>query len=266
MDRPKRRRLTLVVCVLLAGAAVLLLDRQWTSAPNVVPAPANVMGGQVVERRPATVQPTTVQGAAPSAPAPSRLSLATATGFWGRVIDASTQQPVTEFEVQLVRLRREAHTEDEPITRSFASTTGRFSWADVAAGTWRAAVAAPGYQMFNVDEFQISAGKATRELVMPLLRGFAVRGHVFELSTRAAIVGATISFQQAGVPESFGKSRAYAESKQDGSFMLDGIPGGDVVLTVGARDHAYRELAIVVNEYTPAQEIGLSAGGTIAGW
>jgi hypothetical protein len=266
MDRPKQRRLILVVFVLLAGGALLLLDRPWTSAPNVAPAPADVLGGQVLERRPETVQPATVEAAAPSAPAsPSPLPPATATGFWGRVIDASTHQPVTEFEVQLVRVRRDASAEDAPITRSFESRTGRFAWTDVAAGTWRAAVAAPGYQMFNVDDFQVSAGTATREFVMPLLRGFAVRGHVFELSTGTAIIDARISFQQAGVAETFSKSRAYAESKEDGSFTLDGIPGGDIVLTVGARDHAYHELAIVVDEYTPPQEIGLSAGGTIAG-
>jgi hypothetical protein len=119
--------------------------------------------------------------------------------------------------------------------------------------------------MFNVDEFQVSAEGPTRELVIPLLRGFAVRGHVFELSTRAAIVDARISFQQVGVAESFSRSRAFAESNENGSFTLDGVPGGDIVLTVGARDHAYRELAVAVDEYTPPQEIGLSSGGTIAG-
>ena len=265
MDRPKHRRLILVGFV-LAGGALLLLGRQWTSAPNAVPAAANVPSRQLVERQPEKVEPATVQAAAPSAlVSPSSAPPATATGFRGRIIDAVTHQPVTEFEVRLIRVRREAYTEDEPITRSFESTTGRFSWADVAAGTWRAAVTAPGYQMFNVDNFQISAGTATREFLMPLLRGFAVRGHVFELSTGAGIVDAKISFQQMGVSESFGKSRAYAESKEDGSFTLDGIPGGEIILTVGARDHAYRELGIVVDEYTPPQEIALSTGGTIAG-
>lgn len=265
MDRPKHRRLILVGFV-LAGGALLLLGRQWRSAPNAVPAAANVPSRQLVERQPEKVEPATVQAAAPSAlVSPSSAPPATATGFRGRIIDAVTHQPVTEFEVRLIRVRREAYTEDEPITRSFESTTGRFSWADVAAGTWRAAVTAPGYQMFNVDNFQISAGTATREFLMPLLRGFAVRGHVFELSTGAGIVDAKISFQQMGVSESFGKSRAYAESKEDGSFTLDGIPGGEIILTVGARDHAYRELGIVVDEYTPPQEIALSTGGTIAG-
>src|SRR5262249_4778070 len=57
----------------------------------------------------------------------------------------------------------------------------------------------------------------------------------------------------------------YAKSKEDGSFVLDGVPGGDITLTVGARDHAYREIEIAVDEKTLPQEIALSSGGTIAG-
>ena len=263
MDRPKHRRLIVVGFVLLAGGVLLLLGHQWTSERNAVPAAANVTSRQLVERQPEKVEPATVRAAAPASPlAPPP---ANASSFRGRIIDAVTQEPVTEFEVQLIRVRREAYTEDAPITRSFESTTGRFAWADVAAGTWRAAVTAPGYQIFNLDEFRISAGRAPREFVMPRLRGFAVNGRVFELSTGAGIVDARISFQQVGVAETFSRSRVYAVSKEDGSFTLDGIPGGDIVLTVGAQDHAYRELGIVVDEYTPSQEIALSTGGTIAG-
>lgn len=260
-----RRPLILLGFMLLAGGVLLLLG-QWTSAPNPVPVPANMPTRQLVEPQPEKVEPATVEAAALSAPAPpSAPPSASATGFRGRIIDAVTRQPVQEFEVQLIRVRWEAHTEDEPITRSFKSATGRFSWDDVAAGTWRAAVSAPGYQMFNLDDFQISAGRATREFLMPLLHGFAVRGRVLELSTGAGIVDAGISFRQVGVSETFGRSRTYAKSKEDGSFTLDGIPGGNIVLTVGARDHAHRELAILVDEKTPPQEIALSTGGTIAG-
>lgn len=265
MDLSKHRLLILVGLVLLAGGVLLLLSRQWTSAPNPVPASASIATRQLVEPQTEKVVPASAEAATLSDPAtpPS----ATATGFRGRIIDAVTRQPVKEFEVQLIRVRREAYSrdEDEPITRSFRSMTGHFSWDDVAVGTWRAAVTAPGYQMFNLDVIQVSAGAATSEFVMPLLHGFAVRGRVVELSTGAGIVDAGISFRPAGVSESYGRSRSYAKSEEDGSFTLDGVPGGDIVLTVGARDYAYRELEIVVNENTPPQEIALSSGGTIAG-
>jgi protocatechuate 3,4-dioxygenase beta subunit len=266
MDRPEHRRLILFGLVLLACGALLLLGRQWTSVPDPVPVSAAISTRQLVEPQPDKIEPPTIEAAVPKvASPPAALSSPTPTGLRGHIIDAVTRQPVKEFEVQLIRVRRDAHTEDQPITRNFKSATGRFTWTDVAVGTWRAAVSAPGYQMFNVSDFEISEGERTRETVMPLLRGFAVRGSVFDLSTGAGIVDAGISFRQANAPENFAKSKAYAKSKEDGSFTLDGIPGGDIVLTVGARDHAYRELIVVVDEKTPPQEITLSSGATIAG-
>jgi hypothetical protein len=264
MDRPKHRRLILLALVLPAGGALLLLGGEWTSTPD--PAPAIATISTSVEPQPDKVEPPTIEAAASNiaAPLPAPPST-TPAGFRGRIIDAVTREPVKEFEVQLIRVRRGAYTEDQPITRNFKSATGRFTWADVAAGTWRAAVWAPGYQMFNVDDMQISEDETMRDIVVPLLRGFAVRGRVFELSTGAGIVDAGISFRQVNAPENFGKSKAQAKSNEDGSFTLDGIPGGDIVLTVGARDHAYRELLVVLDEKTPPQEIALSTGATIAG-
>lgn len=266
MDRPKRR-LIVLGSVLIAGGVLLLLGRPWTSAPNPVPSPASMPMRQLVEPQPEKVEPTTAQAAELNSPAPPPAPpSATATGLRGRIIDAVTRQPVKEFEVQLIRVRQEGggRSEEEPITRNFKSQTGRFSWADVADGAWRAAVTAPGYQLFNLDDLLISADKPTREIVMPLLRGFAVRGRVLELSTGAGIVDAWISFRSEGAQEGFRRNRAI-KSTEDGSFTLDGVPGGEVMLTVGATDHAYRELEIVVDEKTPPQEVVLSSGGTIAG-
>ena len=257
MDRPKHRRFFLLGLVLLTCGALLLLGRQWTSVPDTLPVTAKISTKRPVEPQRDRAEPRTIEAPPPSSPTP--------TGFRGHIIDAVTRQPVKEFEVQLIRVRRDAYTEDQPITRNFKSATGRFTWTDVAAGTWRAAVSAPGYQMFNVGDFQISEGEGTRESVMPLLRGFAVRGRVFELSTGVGIVDAVIGFRPVNDAESFGKSKAYAKSKEDGSFTLDGIPGGEMVFTVGAQDHAYRELIVVVGEKTPPQEIVLSSGATIAG-
>src|SRR6185312_9955583 len=130
---------------------------------------------------------------------------------------------------------------------------------------WRAVVSAPGYQLFNVGEFQIAEGGRTRETEMPLQHGFAVRGRVFDSTTGAGIFDAWITFRQVNGTEDFGKSKANVKSKEDGSFTLDGIPGGEIVLTASARNHAYRELSVFVDEKTPLQEITLSNGATIAG-
>lgn len=264
MERPRHRRL-LLPGLALAGAALLLLGRHWASEPNPLPEAPTAPSKSVVQPHAEKAGPASVAAAAQAEVEESSApESADVTGFRGKIIDAVTRRPVPEFEVQMIRVKREVYTEDPPITRSFKSATGRFVWKDLDPGDWRAAVAAPGYQVFNVDDLQITAGKATREFVMPLFRGFAVRGRVYELSTGAGIVEAGIGFRRGG-PQGHRRSGAYAKSSDDGSFILDGVPGGDIILTVGARDHAYRELAIVVDEKTPPQEIALSAGGTIAG-
>ncbi len=220
---------------------------------------------QLVQPQPDKVEHTTVEAVAPSAPPPPSASpSATATGFRGKIIDAVTRQPVKEFDVQLMHGQRNVFSTEALITKHFKSATGRFSWTDAPKDTWRAAVTAPGYQQFNVDDVTISPDKPTREIVMPLLRGFAVRGRVIELSTGAGVADAWIGFRPADARDELSR-RGTGKSTDDGSFTLDGVPGGDVVLSVGADDHAYRDLKIVVDEKTPPQEIALSSGGTIAG-
>ncbi|HET9447572.1 MAG TPA: carboxypeptidase-like regulatory domain-containing protein, partial [Steroidobacteraceae bacterium] len=95
-------------------------------------------------------------------------------------------------------------------------------------------------------------------------RGYEVHGRVVELSSGAAVAGAYISFRPLGVDDDFWH-KPYAQSQADGSFSLDGIPAGDMILTVQELQHAWRHVTVTVNEKTPPQEIALSTGGTIAG-
>src|SRR4029079_5247626 len=140
-------------------------------------------------------------------------SRAPATGFRGRVVDAVTRQPVKEFDVEMIPMQRDYVISDEGlVSRHFTSGTGRFSWTDLAAGTWHAAIKAPGYQQFNVDKLQLATDKATREIVMPLLRGYAVRGRVFELRTGAGVADAWISFQPVGANYDYRRRRSRTQS------------------------------------------------------
>ena len=102
-----------------------------------------------------------------------------------------------EFEIRLIRLKREPniYSEEDPITRTFQSETGRFTWDDWRPTRGKSAVVTHGYRQFDIGEFKIVAGKTTRETVMPLLRGYSVRGRVFERSTGAGIADAWISFR-----------------------------------------------------------------------
>jgi hypothetical protein len=267
MDRPKHRRIFLAALVLLAGGALVLFGRQWTSAPQQAAVPAELKAEQVAEPQAESDEAAAVESTSSSTPAaPPAQSRSAATGFRGRVVDAVTRQPVKEFDVELIPLQGDYFGGTEGlVSRHFASSTGRFSWADLAAGSWRAAIRAPGYQQFNVDKLQIAADKATREIVMPLLRGYAVHGRVFELRTGAGVADAWISFVPADGDEDYRRRRPRTQSQADGSFTLDGVAGGDVELLVDAQNHARRIVEVFMDEKTPPQEIAISTGATLGG-
>jgi hypothetical protein len=267
MDRPKHRRIILLGIALVAGGALLLLGRQGSSPPGPsalpVTQPTTQQSTPGIDRAVTVIPDEADISTASTAAAPRTRSI---TGLRGRIIDAVTRRPVQEFSVSLIRIERDGSSIrwHEPIVRKFTSDTGRFTW-DVAAGNWLGAVQAPGYQQFSLAEQEYFANKPTRELVMPLLRGLALRGRVFDQSTGAGLPDARISFRSAsdqgddyGIPTS-------VQPLADGSFTLDGVPAGDIVLQVGATGYAYRELDLAVDEQTPPVEIALTVGGTIAG-
>ena len=168
------------------------------------------------------------------------------------VIDAVTRQPVDEFEVHLNWVVPDTDTDTRyvppPISKAFRSPSGRFSWTGLKAGPWRPAITAPGYQPFNLDKLQLLPARATREIAMPLRRGYAVHGRIVEQSGGAPVVGAYVSFRPFGTEEDTSRHIPYAQSKADGSFFLDGLPGGDVILSVTDQQHAQQLVTITVDE------------------
>jgi hypothetical protein len=267
MDRPKHRRFIFLGIALLAGGALLPLARQWTSEPEPLALPLIAPTQQLPAPAVDPVDPTTpIETAERTARTTEATRATAAIGFRGRIIDAVTREPVTEFEVKLVHVdHARGYSNQEPLTRRFKSKTGRFIWGDAPAGSWRAAVSASGYQQFNLDELEILAHKATREFAMPLQRGYALLGRVFEHSTGTGIAGAQISFRPSDAEEDYFGRRPRATSKDDGSFTLDGVSGGNVLVAVNAPSHAPRVVEVGVDEKTPSLDIAVFTGGTIAG-
>jgi hypothetical protein len=266
MDRPKHRWFIVLGALLACG--VVLLGRHWVStSSNVVSAPASVTATQVVEPEPRSPASTGVEAAAPANP--TSVPAATAGGtFRGRVIDAVTRQPVREFEVRLMRIqiRDQSRTMDEPLTRTFRSGSGRFAWSGLEPSRWVGVVSAHGYQQFELREFTIAAGDGAPELVLPLLHGFTVHGRVFDVNTGVGISEAYVSFVEPDAAyHGDNLMQPFANSKEDGTYELDGVPGGDVTLAAGAKGYTARDVKVIVNEETPAVDFGLSTGGAISG-
>jgi hypothetical protein len=248
---------------------MLLAGRQWflTTAehPAPAPAPAATVAAQPVEVQPEAAEPPPVASPAASARSPVSPAAANTGTFRGKVLDATTRKPLKAFDVQLTRIITEESVTraDASITKSFEAATGRFAWKDLTPSIWSVEVSARGYQHFFIREVKIVAGESTHEILVPLLRGYTVRGRVIERRTGTGIADAWVSFTEAG--RHGWRQRASTKSKDDGTFVLDGVAGGEIKLTANAENHAYGEFDVFVDENTPPQEIALSSGGTIAG-
>jgi carboxypeptidase family protein len=252
-----------LVLLVVCGLAWSLLGHRQSSTTDSVAARSSVAKIQVAELAPAQEDPNAKPAASITAATPPLPESTTGT-LRGRLIDAATRQPVKEFEVQIRRVQRgPVWRQEEPLTQTFQSDAGRFSWNEVPADSWRVTVSAHGYLQFDLGEVTITAGKTTREVVMPLLHGFSLRGRIFAATTGAGIPDAWIGFR---VTNAWGyHDNPSAKSKEDGTFVLDGVPGGDIELMVGAQGYAGRAVEITVDEKTPLQELALAVGGRIAG-
>jgi hypothetical protein len=263
MDRPKHR--WFIILGLLVGCALLLLARPWISKS----APADALQRAIstapgtsrvehMERRIEAVTPAATPGA-------TRPSSETGS-FRGRVIDAVTRQSIVEFEILMQRVPPGSEREEAPATQSFKSSAGRFAWKNLREGLWQATVKARGYQPFKVQELSIAAGKSTREVVLPLIRGHRLSGRVFDAGSGAGLSGASLTLREmSAAPNRGDESMRFEKANDDGSFVLEGVPAGDIELTANAPKHASRDVEVTVDDETPPVEIGLSTGGTIAG-
>lgn len=216
-----------------------------------------------------STQPTTPpvaevanQESAPPAETPSR-AFAT---LRGRVVDAATREPVREFELRFAEWGRAQPDHDVPAAQKFSSEDGQFEWQGLPPGQWGLIAEAAGYQRFLTD-MKLTSGDATTELLVPLVRGYALRGRVFDEASGTGIVQASISFRMAGQHPYEGnwRLRPSTQSRKDGSFVLNGIPPGRITLAVGANSYASREIDIAVGDDVAPLEVGLSSGGVVAG-
>lgn len=267
MDRPKHR--WFIVSALIVGVGLQLLARPWMFTTQPARVPASVATIHPAEPLPDQSEPSAEAASTATTTTPAATPPPSEAGgtFRGRVIDAVTRKPVPEFEVRLGRVQYGMlRQSDAAVVQTFQSKTGRFAWKRAPAGKWDVAVAARGYQPFEIADLTIDSGEVTRELVLPLMRGYTLRGRVFDKGSGGGIGGATIEVREPrAVARRGSDAERYEQANADGSFVIEGVPGGDIVIGATARGHAPRYLEVVVDDSTEHLEIGLSAGGTVAG-
>jgi hypothetical protein len=258
------RRSVLVGLVLLAGLSLLVRLLMSDDAPDALPSGTQIATINPPASEPSQPSVSAEPGAAsvPS-PAPAPSSLAT---FRGRVMDAVTHQPVREFELALDRSQASGSAAP-PGARVYQANDGRFEWRGVTPGVWLLTVRARGFQRFHLDGVLIRSDAAPSELVVPMRAGHALRGRVYDEASGAGIPAAHVSFREAheSLYGSNWRSRTRIATGKDGSFELEGLPPGRIIVMVDAQEYAGRELEVLVSEDTQPVEVGLAAGAFISG-
>ena len=262
-----RRRLGLVLIIGLV-LCLVLLGRELVRPQDGARAPANIEEVANVADTFLPETPPAVTQSAPAAAVTPAPNVPSASGtFRGRVVDAVTRKPVHEFELEFHPRHRTKPEDVAPGARTFRTEDGRFEWQGIPPRLWMVTAKARGYQRFDVNNVLIPAGTVT-EVVMPLQRGHTLRGRVYDETSGAGIAAASISFREAHLRRYDGnfRMRVRTTTGKDGSFVLDGVPAGSLILSVSAPLHTSREIDVAVGERTAPLQIGLSTGGSVNGY
>lgn len=261
-----KHRIAIFGLMLVAIGAVLLFGRQWVATSESPLIKVEHVTKPLAAAPAERAEPPPIVETATPPPTPNATAPAPGGVFRGRVIDAVTRQPLVKFEVTLVEAPKGHIIGNEPrVAKTFESSDGRFAWVQAPVGNWNVTVAAPRYQHFRLDGLSIALGKTTREVVMPLQSGHVLKGRVFDQVSGAGIADARIGFRDPGTPHPNWLRQRYATSKKDGTFELDGVPGGELIVIANAHLYAPRELTVMVTDDMPAAQIGLSTGGKVSG-
>lgn len=104
---------------------------------------------------------------------------------------------------------------------------------------------------------------ATPEMAPPSPPAPSLRGRVSDEDTSAPIGDAMIMVHQQGTQDA--TRPGMVKSATDGTFIVDEIAYGRIMVSVFAPGYAQRNVELVARENTPPLEIGLVPGGSISG-
>jgi protocatechuate 3,4-dioxygenase beta subunit len=193
----------------------------------------------------------------------------------GRLEDAETKRPITDFSVSYSAPRtggfmmRFGGSND----RSFQSSDGSFEMTEVSPGRWVLRGSAPGYRSAEVGPVELAEGETKDGLVLSLRKGGALSGRVLDPRRGTGVANATVAWQEpagdsgnrmaAMIASRFSGGDTSTTTDADGRFSFDGLPEGKVVLTASHPD--FLDVTKEAAADTDGVDITLSVGGTISG-
>lgn len=204
--------------------------------------------------------------------------LKTAGTVRGRVEDADTKRPISDFTVARTGQRGGGFNIQIGAgggnEKAFQSDDGTFELPDVPAGKWTIRASAAGYRNGETSSVEVGEGETKEGVVVSLRRGGSVSGRV--LNTQGAPVpNAAVSWQTGGgtggaMGGAFARMGGGAAANTatttdaDGRFKFDGLPEGKVTLIADHPD--YLEASRDVDpEKEASVDLSLGTGGAISG-
>jgi hypothetical protein len=268
MDRRRGWRIGLLFALIWAVGLLIVWiatsKRDSETTPPTPTTPSSATGAAPAPAEQSATSPVAVTKTVVASPADETSSRKFGT-LRGRVFDAISNEPVREFEIRFPGILVTEQKIQTPSPRKFRSDDGRFEWSNLPPARWAVSTKARGYQQFLLEPVEILPGKTT-EIPIPLRRGLALRGRVFDESTGMGIASATLAFRESEESRLGGgwELRDRVQTGKEGAFVIDGVPPGRVVLTIDAGGYAGEERDVLV-ERAGFLEIPMSAGATISG-
>jgi DNA-directed RNA polymerase specialized sigma24 family protein len=246
--RMSRRRLRLALGFaggLLAGTVAGALFVSWSTAAVPVPPPAPI---KTVEAPPLPA-PASAPADAPSDKTGS---------VEGRVLDAVTEEPLSEFEL--------AHPSDKdaqgkPVFVKTSDPDGRFYLGGLAPGATQIMFRAPGHAE-SVTRFTVpdDIGEPL-EIEVRLERSRSVQGVVKDASGRPV---AEAMFFAGEIPFPFVEGRELGRSDADGHFRAEGVPSVATSLSVYHPEYAAAFVPLT-DDLDEIVDVKLVSGGRVEG-
>jgi protocatechuate 3,4-dioxygenase beta subunit len=198
----------------------------------------------------------------------------------GRVEDADTKKPVTDFSIGRTGPQGGGFFNVQVMMgrgggdKAFQSDDGSFEVSDVPPGKWTVRATAAGYKPATIAGVEVPEGGARDGVVIPMKRGGTLAGRVIDLRG-SVVANASVSWSAAGSGGGGPMGGAFARmaggggntattTDADGKFSFDSVPDGKVMLTGSHPD--YLE---VTREVDPSKDgpvdLTLGSGATITG-
>ncbi|MDQ5858899.1 MAG: carboxypeptidase regulatory-like domain-containing protein [Acidobacteriota bacterium] len=209
------------------------------------------------------------------------LVLKTAGTIRGRVEDAATKRPVTDFTASYtegqgafaagMRFVMGGRQSD----KAFQSSDGSFELADVPPGKWSVRATSPGYRPSEVSGIEVAEGETKEGVVVSLKKGGVVTGRVLDPRRGTGVPNASVDWLEGS--DSLGQGRMAAmnacfgdgggnavTTDADGRFRFDGLPAGKLTFSAEHPDFLEASKQIELDDEATV-ELTLALGGSISG-